>query len=148
MTLSDAINISSNSLTVHAARMKVHAANIANINTPYYQRQIPVLAEDTSTTFQDVISGMDKGVIQAGMSFGPGGVVMSDITPDTKPGARVYQPGHPLADKEGYIIQSNVDPMVDMADAMATSRLYEANIAVFGVVKSMATRALDIGRGQ
>jgi flagellar basal-body rod protein FlgC len=140
------MNISSNSLTVHAGRMKIHAANIANVNTPYYQRQIPVLAEDNSATFQDVISGMEKGVIQAGMSFGHGGVVMSDITPDTKPGVRIYQPGHPLADSEGFIVQSNVDPMVDMADAMATSRLYEANIAVFGIVKSMATRALEIGR--
>jgi flagellar basal-body rod protein FlgC len=146
MSLSDALNISANSLTVQSERMKVHAANIANVNTPYYQRQVPVLAEDTSTSFQNVISGMRSGVIQAGMSFGPGGVLMSDITPDTKPGVRLYEPGHPLADKDGYITQSNVDPMVDMADAMAVSRLYEANISVLGIVKSMATRALDIGR--
>jgi flagellar basal-body rod protein FlgC len=148
MTLSDSLNISANSLMVQSARMKVHAANIANVATPYYQRQIPVLAEDTSTTFQDVIKGMRTGVIQAGMSFGPGGVTMPDIVSDTKAGQRLYEPGHPLADKDGFITQSNVDPMVDMADAMSTSRLYEASISDLGIVKSMANRALEIGRGQ
>jgi flagellar basal-body rod protein FlgC len=147
MTLSSSLDISADSLTVHSNRMKIHAANVANVNTPYYVRKIPILTEDTEASFQDIIAGMRKGVITAGVSYGPGGVQMPGYTVDPTPGHRVYEPGHPQADKDGYVTMSNVDPMTDMADAMSTSRLYEANLAVLGIVKSMATRALDIGRG-
>ena len=147
MTLSSSLDISSDSLTVQSSRMKIHAANMANINTPYYVRKIPVLAEDTDASFQDIISSLRKGVITAGVSYGPGGVKMPGYTVDPTPGHRVYEPGPPQADKDGYITMSNVDPMTDMADAMSVSRLYEANLAVLGIVKTMATRALDIGRG-
>ena len=50
------------------------------------------------------------------------------------------------ADKNGYVRQSNVDPMIEMADAMMASRAYEANLAVAGMVKAMAQRAAEIGK--
>lgn len=147
MTLSSALEISSESLGVQSARLKIHAGNIANVNTPYYVRKIPVLAEDTETSFEDIIAGMRKGVISAGVAYGPGGVRMAGVAGDPTPGRRVYEPGHPEADKDGYVTLSNVGVMTDMADAMSVSRLYEANLSVLSIIKSMATRALDIGRG-
>lgn len=147
MTLTSAFDISSAGLTAHSARMKIHANNIANINTPGYVRKIPVLAENYQMGFDEIISQLRNGVISTGISYGPGGVTMAGIVADPTPGKRIYQPGHPQADKDGYVTLSNVNVMTDMADAMSTSRLYEANLAVVSLVKSMANRALEIGRG-
>lgn len=147
MTLSSSLEISVEGLTAQSNRMKVHANNIANVNTPFYVRKIPVLAENYQMSFEDIIANMRKGIINAGISYGPGGAVMAGVVPDPTPGKRIYEPGHPQADKDGYVTLSNVNPMTDMADAMGTSRLYEANLAVVTIVKSMANKALEIGRG-
>ena len=147
MTLSSAFDISVAGLTAHSERMKLHANNIANVNTPGYIRKIPVLAENTYTNFEDVLTQMRSGVISTGISYGPSGVTMAGVALDPTPGKKVYQPGHPEADKNGYVTLSNVDVMSDMADAMGVSRLYEANLAVVGIVKNMANKALEIGRG-
>lgn len=146
MTLSSSFEISSEGLTAQSERLKIHANNIANINTPYYVRKIPVLAENTQTSFTDILSSLRNGVINTGVSYGPSGVVLAGAVNDPTPGRRIYEPGHPQADKNGYVTLSNVNVMTDMSDAMNTSRLYEANLAVVSLVKSMATRALDIGR--
>jgi flagellar basal-body rod protein FlgC len=147
MTLSSSFGISAEALAAQSERMKIHANNIANINTPYYVRKIPVLAENYQTSFTDIIASMRNGVINTGISYGPGGVTLAGVATDPTPGRRVYEPGHPQADKNGYVTVSNVNVMTDMADAMNTSRLYEANLAVVGIVKSMANKALEIGRG-
>ena len=147
MTLSSSFGIAADALDAQSERMKIHANNIANINTPYYVRKIPVLAENYQTSFSDVLTGMRNGVINTGLSYGPGGVILAGVAKDPTPGRRVYEPGHPQADKNGYVTMSNVNIMTDMSDAMSTSRLYEANLAVFSTVKAMATRAIDIGRG-
>ena len=147
MTLSNSFEISSAGLTAQAERLKVYANNIANTNTPYYVRKVPILVENTQTNFQDIITSMRQGVIQAGLSYSASGAVMSGVLQDPTPGKRIYEPGHPPADKDGYLTLSNVNPMSDMADAMSTSRLYEANLAVVGIVKNMANKALEIGRG-
>lgn len=147
MTLSSSFEISAEGLTAQASRIKIHANNIANVNTPYYVRKIPVLAENYQMSFENIIGNMRKGIINAGVSYGPGGAVMAGTVADPTPGKRIYEPGHPQADKDGYVTLSNVNPMTDMADAMSSSRLYEANLAVVGIVKNMANKALEIGRG-
>lgn len=147
MTLSSSFGISAEALTAQSERLKIHANNIANINTPYYVRKIPVLAENYQTSFTDIIASMRNGIINTGISYGPGGVTLAGAVADPTPGRRIYEPGHPQADKNGYVTLSNVNVMTDMADAMSTSRLYEANLAVVSMVKTMANRAIDIGRG-
>jgi flagellar basal-body rod protein FlgC len=147
MTLTDAFSIASEGISAQAGRMKIHAHNMANINTPYYQRKIPVLLENTDSSFQTTLATLQKGVLEAGASSLPGGVLLAGTVSDKTPGRRLYQPGHPQADKNGFITLSNVDPMIDMADMMQTSRLYEANLAVVSIVKGMANKALEIGRG-
>jgi flagellar basal-body rod protein FlgC len=147
MTLSSALNISSEGLITQSALMKIYANNLANVGTPDYIRKIPVLAENNQATFQEVLSGMRHGVINTGLSYGPGGVTMAGVVNDPTPGSRIYEPGHPQADKDGYVTLSNVNSLIEMSDAMSTSRLYEANLAVVGIIKNMATRAVDIGRG-
>ena len=61
------------------------------------------------------------------------------------PQEKVYMPGHPDADEDGFVKMSNVDPLVDIADAKMAQRAYEASITVMSMAKTMAQRALEIG---
>lgn len=150
MTLSSSFSIASSGLTTQSERMKVAANNIANVQTPNYVRRIPVLVENDKMGFQDILSVMrsGKGIVQSAVSYSPSGVLLDGVVADPTPGRRVYQPNHPDADKDGFITMSNSNIMADMADAMSTQRLYEANLSVISIVKQMANRAIDIGRNQ
>ena len=75
-----------------------------------------------------------------------GGVTFSGVVEDPTMGEKIYRPGHPDADENGYIRASNVNPMVDMADAIMAQRAYEANLALVNITKSMALKAIEIGR--
>jgi flagellar basal-body rod protein FlgC len=75
-----------------------------------------------------------------------GGVTFNGVTEDPTPGDLIYKPGHPDADVNGYIRSSNVNPLVDMADATLSSRAYEASLAVVSMTKAMAQKAVEIGR--
>lgn len=148
MTLQNAMAISSEGMTLQSDRLKVSANNIANIDTPNYVRKIPVIIENNSVSFEEVLSQMRNGVIQTGIAFSPNGATFAGVVADPTPGKRVYRPNHPDADKDGYITMSNVNPLTDIADATVAARVYEANLAVIGITKAMASRAVDIGRGQ
>ena len=75
-----------------------------------------------------------------------GGVVFNGVVEDPTMGERIYRPGHPDADANGYIRSSNVNAMVDMADAVMAQRAYEANLAVVNITRAMASRATEIGK--
>jgi flagellar basal-body rod protein FlgC len=146
MTLDGSLEIVSNALDAHAARLKIHANNIANIDTPFYVRKIPILTENTAQSFDDILANMRDGVMHAGIVSHSAGVILSGVATDPTPGRRVYMPQHPQADAEGYIMLSNVNVLTDMADATLSSRLYEANLSVAGIIKAMQTKALEVGR--
>lgn len=149
MTVQSSFGIASQGLTAAAERLKVHANNIANTQTPNFVRKIPVLMEVGQSSFDHLLGQVrSSGVFKAAISNAPGGVEMAGTIEDPTPGKKIYDPGHPEADADGYVTMSNVNVVSDMADAMVSSRLYEANLAVIGIVKAMANRALEIGRGQ
>lgn len=76
-----------------------------------------------------------------------GGVMLTEVFEDTEtPLVPVYDPNHPDANEEGYVMMPNVDTTVEMVDAMAATRSYSANISAFEAIKSMAKQALEIGK--
>jgi len=76
-----------------------------------------------------------------------GGVMLTQVFEDREtPLVPVYDPNHPDANEEGYVMMPNVDTTVEMIDAMAATRSYSANIAAFEAIKGMARQALEIGR--
>ncbi|MFN8615335.1 MAG: flagellar basal body rod protein FlgC [Vampirovibrionales bacterium] len=148
MGINHSFDIAAQGLETAGERLRIYANNVANLNTPYYKRKIPVVVENHQMRFESLISQMQNGVMKTGVSNATGGVTLAGVADDPTQGKRVYQPGHPEADKDGYVTYSNVNVLNDMADAMMTQRLYEANLAVVGIAKAMANRALEIGRGQ
>lgn len=150
--LNGSFDIAAAGLDVAGERLRIHANNVANLNTPNYQRKIPVVVENHQLNFSSMLnqihSTMAGGVLKTGIQNVPEGVMMQGVAEDITPGKRLYQPGHPNADKDGYVTMSNVNVLNDMSDALMSQRLYEANLAVFSIAKTMANRAIDIGRGQ
>lgn len=147
MGIMDTIDIGAKALQVHGKRIDVHAKNIANLDTPNYVRKIPVLNAVDDVSFQGVMNAMKEDVFGVGtLSYLQGGVSFTGVVEDPTLGERIYKPGHPDADENGYIRQSNVNAMVDIADALLAQRAYEANLAVVNISKTMAQRAVEIGK--
>ncbi len=135
MNFLSGIHATSSALTAEQIRMDVVAQNIANayttkdVNGGPYQRQ--------TVSFQSMLGGM-SGVEK--------GVRVGGIKPDTTPGDMIYNPGHPHADKDGMLRMPNVQLAVEMVDLMGASRAYEANLSVARNARSMAMKALTIGK--
>lgn len=147
MGILDSLDIGTNALKAQGLRLDIHAKNVANVDTPNYVRKIPILSAENGNSFSGMMSEMSNGLVGAGSSaYLKGGVEFGGIMEDPNLGQKIYQPGHPDADKDGYIRASNVNPMVEMADAMLAQRAYEANLALINITKSMATKATEIGK--
>ncbi len=147
MGIMESMDIGANALKTHGLRIDIHAKNIANIDTPNYVRRIPVLNATEDISFRGVLNQMKNDVYGTGtLPYTQGGVVFTGVVEDPTLGERIYRPGHPDADANGYIRSSNVNAMVDMADAIMAQRAYEANLAVVNITRTMASRAVEIGK--
>ena len=147
MAFLNSINISASGLTAEKLRMDVISRNIANVNTTRtadgtpYRRQVVVFQEgDKQMSFSDYLNDASKTLIGSG-------VKVAGITEDKTPFKSVYDPGHPDADEEGYVKMPNIDVMTEMVNMISASRAYEANVTAINSAKSMASKALEIGRG-
>lgn len=147
MGILDSMDMGANALRVHGKRIDIHAKNIANLDTPNYVRKIPVLNAVDDVSFHGLMNTMKEDVFGVGtLPYLQGGVSFSGVVEDPTLGQKIYKPGHPDADENGYIRASNVNAMVDIADALMAQRAYEANLALVNISKTMAQRALEIGK--
>lgn len=147
MGIMDSFDIGRGGLTTHAKRLEIAAKNIANMDTPNYVRKIPVLNATEDVSFHGLLNTMKEDVFGVGtIPYLSGGVKFSGLVEDPTQGERIYRPGHPDADEEGYIRASNVNPMVEIGDAVLANRAYEASLSVLTIAKTMANRAIEIGK--
>jgi flagellar basal-body rod protein FlgC len=148
MNIFRSIDIAGSGLTAERLRMDIISNNIANVSSTRtegggpYRRQMPVFAPREAETFANVFNRAQN---QNQMSSE--GVRVVGITKDSAPFKRVYDPQHPDADKDGYVNMPNVNVVAEMVDMISASRSYEANVTVINAAKSMALKALEIGRG-
>jgi len=141
------LDISASGLTAQRLRMDTISQNIANVNTtrtengqPYRRKTVLFEEKSASVAFSEYLS---KGI--ANNSAG-GGVRVTAIVEDQSPFKREYDPGHPDADEEGYVLRPNVDVITEMVNMISATRAYEVNITALNASKSMASKALEIGR--
>lgn len=146
MSFFNSFNVSATGLTAERLRMDVISKNIANTNTTRtsagtpYRRQIPIFKELETSSFKDVFD-QAMGNKSAGQ-----GVEVAAIKEDMSDFKREYNPNHPDADEDGYVLLPNVDVVTEMINLISASRAYEANVTVMNGTKSMAMQALSIGR--
>ncbi len=144
MSFFDSMNIVGSALTAERLRMDVSLQNIANANTtrtktgePYRRKQ--VVFQERTMSFKDVLS-TEQYRMQGG------GVRVTRVVESDRDFVPVYDPSHPDANEEGYVMMPNVDTTEERIDLMAASNAYEANLTALSVVKSLALKALEIGK--
>jgi flagellar basal-body rod protein FlgC len=142
-----ALDISSSGLTAQRLRMDTISQNIANANTTRtengtpYRRKVVVFEERAQgRPFSDYLSESSRGKIAGN------GVRVVNIIEDQSEFKKVYEPGHPDADKDGYVQMPNVDTITEMINMISATRSYEANVTAINATKSMALKALEIGK--
>lgn len=151
MSFWNQIRIGTSALNAQRTRMDVISNNIANAETTRtaaggpFQRQDVIFVEDEKNAFLPKFARLRRG-IDTNVSADQVGVRVAEIKTDESEGQRVYDPTHPDADEDGYVIYPNVNMVVEMTNMLSATRSYEAGLAVINFAKSMATRAIDIGR--
>jgi flagellar basal-body rod protein FlgC len=144
MGMFSAIDAAASGLTAERLRLDVISNNIANVNTTRtvsggaYRRQMVVFQPRSNQT--SFLQTFNKQ-IAAGQ-----GVKVAGIAQDQSPLRKVYDPQHPDANREGYVELPNVHIVTEMVDMITATRSYEANVAAVNAAKSMALKALEIGR--
>lgn len=123
---SSALSLSASALRAQAARLRHVSENIANADTPGYRRK--------TVTFESNPSSADVSV-----SVGP-------VQLDQRELKNVFDPGHPLADENGNYQGSNVDLIIEIADAREAQRSYEANLKMFDQTRQMSDSLLELLR--
>lgn len=141
-----ALSISGTGLAAQRTRVTLAASNLANAEStrgpdgqPYHRRD-PVLA---ATTFE---GDLLEASARPGDPSSAAGVQVTQIVEDPTAGRRVYLPGHPDADADGFVTFPNVNPVNETVNLMTASRGYDANATAVDTLKGMAQRALDIAR--
>ena len=137
------MRISSSGLTAERLRMDTIASNVANATTTRgengqpYIRKIAVFQENLQKELEK-----SSGTYETSFK----GVKAVGVVNDKSPLRRVYDPSHADADADGYVTMPNVNIMNEMADMIASTRAYEANVNSINAQKSMFSKALEIGK--
>jgi len=126
--------VSASALAAQRQRMNVIASNMANAHStrtaeggPYKRRDVVFSAEPEKSNTE----GLE-------------GVKVSEVVVDSTPPKMIYDPGHPDADKNGFVAMPNVNVIEEMVNMMMASRAYEASVAAFNMSKSNLMRTLDL----
>ena len=141
MGIDQAMDISVSGIEASRIHMEVISSNLANINTTRtlqggpYRRKIPVFSEKP-LEFSEVLSTAERKL--------SGGIEVSEIVEDITPFQKVFNPGHPDADSQGFVSLPNVSMSKEMVDMVYVSKVYEANITAYNASKKMAQEALQI----
>lgn len=145
MDFMTALDISASALTADRTTLNTISMNLANVKTtrtpeggPYRRRT----AIRTAADVDDPFSVHMKTALERELK----GCRISGIAIDNRPFKRVYEPGHPDADKEGYVMYPDINVVEEMANMMTAQRNYEANVTTVDTIKGMFTKALEIGR--
>ena len=137
------------------------SSNIANAQTtrteeggPYRRQQVMFKAIDFNKVLNDRLmsntgdSGysdpLDEGMLDEKVNPPIMSVVVDKIMRDDKEPLMKFEPGHPDANADGYVAYPNINPVIEMADLIEATRSYQANVAAFQSVKTMAQSAMSI----
>ena len=144
MSLFSALSVSASGMAAQRTRAELLVQNMANSETtrtpeggPYRRKDVVFQSQQAEGSFASMFQG------EAGTLTGVG---VAEVITDTREPERRYLPGHPDADKDGYVAMPRVNPAEDMVDLLSASRGYQANVAAVSAVKDMIHRSIDLLR--
>lgn len=147
MSIFKSFSVNASGMTAERFRMDIISQNVANANTTRteegtpYRRKVVTFQERTTdvTSFGTIFRrarGMDVG----------NGVKATGVFEDQSDLTMVYDPSHPDADENGYVLYPNVNIVTEMTNMIDAERAYQANATAFTASKAMATKGLDIAK--
>ncbi|HDS1619394.1 TPA: flagellar basal body rod protein FlgC [Stenotrophomonas maltophilia] len=128
-------DIAGSALQAQSVRMSTIASNLSNADT--VAGSADAVYKPLEPIFQAVTSKNDPNITS---------VKVKEITQSDAAPIKRYEPGHPLADGDGYIYQPDVDPVAQMVNLISTSRNYQAGVEMLTTAKELALAALTMGR--
>jgi flagellar basal-body rod protein FlgC len=143
MGLLDIMKVSASALRAQRTRMEITASNLANIHTTRTEEGGPFRKKEAVFNATDVSESKGFGQL---FSEKVEGVKVEEVRESSKPFEKVFDPGHPDADPEGYVTFPNINLMEEMADMMSATRSYEANINTIQATKEMFMKSLEIAK--
>lgn len=148
MSFFNSLNTSASALNAQKVRMEVISQNIANVDTtrtaegtPYKRKTVLFKEIEQQNLFK---THFDKALGKSSEKIG-GGVEVIKIAEDLSEGTKKYDPTHPDADEQGYVVLPNVNVVEEMVNMISANRSYEANITAISTTKSMINKTLEIG---
>jgi flagellar basal-body rod protein FlgC len=139
MSMFKVFDVAGSALSAQSLRLNVTASNMANANSvssstdETYRARQPVFA----TMLQDQFAGKQSSSV---------GVAVKGIIESQAPLQQQYNPGHPMANEEGYIFLPNVNVVEEMANMISASRSYQSNVEVINTAKQLMMRTLSMGQ--
>jgi flagellar basal-body rod protein FlgC len=145
MDFFSSMNVSASALSAERTRMNLISSNLANANAtrtpeggPYKRKDAVFAATPIENRFARALDGASGAELRQ--------VEIRQIVEDQNPPRMQYDPSHPDADSKGYVAMPNVNVIEEMADMIAASRTYEANVMAVQAAKSMAMKTLEISK--
>ena len=145
MSLLSALSVSASGMSAQRTRSELLVENIANSETTRTAEGGPYRRKDAVFSSTPVPSAFST-LLDEQMGSSLMGVTVAGVSVDTREPERRYMPGHPDADKDGYVSMPRVNPAEDMVDLMGAARGYQANVSAISAVKDMIQRSIDILR--
>jgi len=138
MSIERIFGIAGTALNSQMIRMNATASNLANAGTVAGSEQDAFRAK--RPVFKTLV---DKEATNSGFQH-VGGVKVDRIVDEQTPVRKVFSPGNPLADKDGFVYSSNVSEVTEMVEMMAAARSYQNNVEVVNTARELMMRTLDI----
>jgi len=146
MSLLSALDISAMGLTAQRRRIEVISSNLANANTtrtaeggPYRRKDLVFESTPPDSSFSSALVTEIENEAQRGVDI-------IGIYEDESPFVRRYEPAHPDADAQGYVLLPNISPVEEMVNLLSATRSFEANAQSINAIKEIAQKSLEIGR--
>lgn len=145
MDLLSALSVSASGMSAQRERTELLVENLANSDTtrtpeggPYRRKDVVFESDPESAGF--------SSMYETQMNSGAVGVKVAQVVADTREPEKRYMPGHPDADKDGYVSFPRMNPAEDMVDLLGASRSYQANVSAISAVKDMIQKSLELFR--
>jgi len=141
----DMLKISASALTAERQRSEVIATNMANAETTHtddggpFRRKEVVFSSANNSTFRLAFASANGNAAKSA-----GTVRVSQVIDDPTPPVMRYEPGHPDADKDGYVAYPAINPVQEMVDLMGSTRAYQLNASAVSAAKQMIQQSIDI----
>jgi len=143
MSLFSVLSVSASGMSAQRTRAELLVENLANSETTRTPEGGPYRRKDAIFTSSAQTSPFGA-VFQTEMGAGVNGVEVSDVVEDTREPDKRYMPGHPDADKDGYVAFPRINPAEDMVDLQGAQRGYEGNVAAMTAIKDMILHSIDL----